>query len=492
MHSVRYSKLLIQRMKTKHLIIATLLLVSLTISAQTPRPLVIEGEITNSLTPWLLLGIQLESGLMDFDTIRLDQNGHFYYETDKVLFPQKISLQNSDIQLNDFFVAPGYHLTITGNGADFLTLFKTAKIKGATSNRYKELLDSIMVARMDMTIWHELKGDSLLQYIREEKHLTDSVEKVVFKKNDITDPFLSHFGRMTYLNNQFLRFYYLLAGINMKLLEEGEAWAYALELIDKEIFENPSNDEFMISDNYKDWFLQQYLKYSINKDLQEDSSESGRQFYRLEKVDELFIGKVREYMMYRQLASLLASRENVLELNECKPVFEQYVSELTNNDYKQSLIKSFQKKENLLIINQKGNPAPVFTLKDDKGETYSLADFHGKVVYLDLWASWCAPCRNEIPALKEIYEKYRHDDRIAIIGIAVHDGYNKWKMALDEVRPGWLQLHDSDGIVGQLYEANAIPKYILIDKKGNIVEMDAPRPSNRRILEEMLNELMCQ
>jgi len=114
------------------------------------------------------------------------------------------------------------------------------------------------------------------------------------------------------------------------------------------------------------------------------------------------------------------------------------------------------------------------------------------VVYLDLWASWCAPCREQVPALRELYEKYKNDDEVVIVGIAVHEAYNRWLKALEEDKPEWLQLYDADGVVARAYEANAIPKYILIDKKGNIVDMNAPKPSNIEVLEKKIKDEMSK
>ena len=279
----------------------------------------------------------------------------------------------------------------------------------------------------------------------------------------------------------------------MKLLEEERARAFAVEITDKTILAHPFKDEYMISDYYKDWFLTQYLTFSIDKATQDDPSLKEKKYYRLEKISEAFQGKMKEYMLFRQLDAVLSVNVRTVEqLDEYKPVFEHYIAELTNNDYRQALMDMFREKENRLQVTQKGKVAPAFTLKNNKGETCSLADFRGKVVYLDLWASWCGPCRQEIPALRKIYEKYKTDDRLVIIGIAVHDGYNRWKKALEKEKPGWLQLHDSDGTVARAYEANAIPRYILIDKKGNIVDMDAPSPSNKGVLENKLNEEMSK
>ncbi|MFA5650547.1 MAG: DUF4369 domain-containing protein [Proteiniphilum sp.] len=195
-------------MKTKNLIVLLFLLFGLLLNTRASAPLIVEGQITNSIEPRLYMPIQLAHGLFDIDTIPLDMDGRFYHVTDRVTVPQKTDLRNNDIQLNNFFIAPGYHLTITGDGSDFFTLLKTARIEGSESNRYKMLHDSIMVARMDTTRWYELKGDSLLNYISEQKHFSDSLESVVFNKENSDDPYLAYFGEMTYLNNQFIRLYY--------------------------------------------------------------------------------------------------------------------------------------------------------------------------------------------------------------------------------------------------------------------------------------------
>lgn len=85
-----------------------------------------------------------------------------------------------------------------------------------------------------------------------------------------------------------------------------------------------------------------------------------------------------------------------------------------------------------------------------------------------------------------MYEKYKNDQRIAFIGIAIHDGMDKWKKAIEEDKPDWIQLIDKNDLVMNTYVANAIPQFILIDKQGNIVNFDAPRPSSGQEIENLL------
>lgn len=479
-------------MKLKTILTFLLVAVVMVTRAQETEPFTLQGKISNVSDPRLLFFIESKSGLSETDTILLQPDGSFHYTTNKVTCPRRTSLQNRDIQVNDFFIAPGYQLTITGDGKDIFTLVKTTRIEGAESNRYKQLHDSIRIARMDMTSWSDLKGDSLLQYIRAEKHFTDSLEKVVFHDKETTDPYLGHFGRMTYLNNLFNRLYMLISSvINYGSLDEETAYAFAAEITDKAILDDLFDEEYMISDFYKTWFLDEYRRALEAKDARENPSRENSRFHQLEIINTKFRGKAKEFSLFRFMRDGLKYNVKTMEqLNEYKSAFAPYISNLTDPDYKQAIVNLFREKEEFLSATRVGQPAPDFTLESNTGETYSLADFRGKVVYIDLWSSWCRPCREEIPSLRELHEKYKNDHRIAIIGISVSDSFDRWQKALSEDKPEWLQLFDSDGAVDAAYEVHFIPKYILIDKNGHIVDMDAPRPSNIAALGNRLKEEM--
>jgi thiol-disulfide isomerase/thioredoxin len=133
-----------------------------------------------------------------------------------------------------------------------------------------------------------------------------------------------------------------------------------------------------------------------------------------------------------------------------------------------------------------GKPAPSFHLSSQNEKKYKLEDFRNKVVYIDLWASWCGPCREETPALKKLYEKYKNDDRIAFVSIAVRDKQKAWLKAISEDKPAWIQLIDENDNVGRSYKVKFVPRFILIDKQGKIVDFDAPSPSDEKEITELL------
>jgi thiol-disulfide isomerase/thioredoxin len=173
------------------------------------------------------------------------------------------------------------------------------------------------------------------------------------------------------------------------------------------------------------------------------------------------------------------------DINNYKKQFKPYISTLKNKFLIADISKEFSQKEKEILKREKdllkvqpGMPAPGFTLESNLGKQYSLEDFKGKVVYLDLWASWCLPCRAENPRLKTLYAKYKNDDRVAFISIAVSDGVGAWKKALKQDKPDWLQLWDKDGIVSDAYVTSSIPQFVIIDKEGKIVNLNAPRPGD--------------
>lgn len=129
---------------------------------------------------------------------------------------------------------------------------------------------------------------------------------------------------------------------------------------------------------------------------------------------------------------------------------------------------------------QKGMPAVDFTFYDAKGKKYSLKDFRGKALYIDVWATWCGPCCVEIPHMAKLVKSFKGDKRINLISISFDENEKKWldKVAAD--KPQWGQYRCPDNFASALcreYGINAIPRFLMFDAEGNIISLNAPRPS---------------
>ncbi len=142
---------------------------------------------------------------------------------------------------------------------------------------------------------------------------------------------------------------------------------------------------------------------------------------------------------------------------------------------------------------KKGNPSPKFVdYENCAGKTISLDDFKGKYVYIDIWATWCVPCRKEIPALKKLEKKY-HGKNIEFVSISIDDLKNKevWKKTVKEEQLSGTQLLADNAGQSQFlqdFDVTAVPRFILIDTEGKIIDAKAPYPSSPEI-ETLLNSL---
>jgi len=134
-----------------------------------------------------------------------------------------------------------------------------------------------------------------------------------------------------------------------------------------------------------------------------------------------------------------------------------------------------------------GNVSPKFVNYENyAGGTTSLDDFNGKYVYIDVWATWCGPCKAEIPFLKEIEAKY-HDKNIEFVSVSVDypADHQKWKDMIAEKEMGGVQLFADAAFNSEFikdYEIRGIPQFILLDPKGNIIKSQAPRPSEEELI----------
>ncbi|ESU24425.1 hypothetical protein FEDK69T_08720 [Flavobacterium enshiense DK69] len=138
--------------------------------------------------------------------------------------------------------------------------------------------------------------------------------------------------------------------------------------------------------------------------------------------------------------------------------------------------------------------APSFDYVNYKGGKSKLEDFRGKFVYIDLWATWCGPCRAEIPFLKDVEKKY-HGKNIVFMSISIdkQTDVEKWKKMVKEKELGGVQLfadNDWNSKFVQDFKVTGIPRFILIDPNGKVVNADAPRPSSPElasVFDKLLN-----
>ncbi len=114
-----------------------------------------------------------------------------------------------------------------------------------------------------------------------------------------------------------------------------------------------------------------------------------------------------------------------------------------------------------------GEQAPDFSLKDLEGNNVTLADYKGKVVFLNFWATWCPPCRQEIPDFIKAYEKHK-DNGLVILGVAVSDKENSVRSFVEKNKISYPVAMGDVKIVQDYEPGQYIPATIVIDRNGKI------------------------
>ena len=114
-----------------------------------------------------------------------------------------------------------------------------------------------------------------------------------------------------------------------------------------------------------------------------------------------------------------------------------------------------------------GQPAPDFALKSSSGENLRLSEYRGDVVMVNFWATWCGPCRQEMPLLDELYTRYQRVG-FSLLGVNIDDNSSKAMNMVSELGVSFPVLFDARKDVSRLYEVEAMPVTVLIDREGMV------------------------
>jgi thiol-disulfide isomerase/thioredoxin len=255
------------------------------------------------------------------------------------------------------------------------------------------------------------------------------------------------------------------------------------ELIINATFDPNSKDNFITNVTFSNSIKENQLllnnsTYSIMENFYELLSKNAN--YEKSDLEEMAL-KVKE-KFNEKISNDLDATFIKIYLEQIDKTIEETSSKLLEMKEGASLLKKMS-----------GNPSPLFTYENHKGGKTSLEDFKGKYVYIDLWATWCAPCIAEIPALKEL-EKSMEGKNIVFVSISIDTkkDYDKWKNIIAKKQLGGVQLiadKDWSSEFIKKYFVNSIPRFILIDPNGNIVNPDAPRPSDKVGIAQLLKDV---
>lgn len=184
------------------------------------------------------------------------------------------------------------------------------------------------------------------------------------------------------------------------------------------------------------------------------------------------------------MTQMVVEMVNAGNLNGLEEGFSYFEDQVENEDYLEQVEGICQ---NALLLSP-GTSAPEIEFEDIDGGIHRLSDFVGKPVYVDLWASWCGPCCEEIPYLAKFVASLGNDPEIVCISISVDEERDNWTAKLAEVGSAWPQFLATEAgqeSISNQYFVSGIPRFLLIDAEGKIASVNAPRPSSPDLLNEL-------
>ena len=179
---------------------------------------------------------------------------------------------------------------------------------------------------------------------------------------------------------------------------------------------------------------------------------------------------------------------NLSEFRSIYQPFEKYTFPVTVKKKYQQVYESFIGDTAFI-----GRSSYDFSLPDTRGRMVSMKDFKGKVILIDVWATWCGPCRGQFPYLKAIEEEYRDKKDIIFVGISTDKikDKQKWLKTIQKENLVGVQLLDDFGkAFGRKYQIMSIPRFLLIDKEGNWIEIRCPLPEAKEELKRYLDKAL--
>jgi len=230
-----------------------------------------------------------------------------------------------------------------------------------------------------------------------------------------------------------------------------------------------------------------YLKSSEYRELVGSTFSFGISGDTTDTYEAIFMKKIAEFpngfmkneILYGDMKYMMGPNENLNKF------FEFFKNHSTNEKHLAAMTEQF---ESLQVLN-KGNDSPDFDYENYKGGNTKLDDLKGKYVYIDVWATWCGPCKAEIPSLKKVEHQYEGKN-IEFVSISVDrkEDYDKWRAMISDKELGGTQLMSDNSWQSKFvqdYQIQGIPRFILVDPEGKIVSADAPRPSNKKLVETL-------
>ncbi|RED22109.1 thiol-disulfide isomerase/thioredoxin [Flavobacterium cutihirudinis] len=424
----------------------------------------ISGKITNTENGI----IRIKGELLDKE-IKLKPDGSF----SENLTLESDGIYKIETTKNSFsiYLSKDSKLTLSADDTNLITTLKFTG-KGSVENQYlakKQLITSVIPDE-------ELYTLNENEFLKKLQEIKNSVNNLYLKTKFTDANFKTKEAiNINYLEQKHLLFYkkyhYVFGGVNN--FKVSENYPKIDETIDLD-----NNSYFLFSNEYQEIVLNKFYEGVKGDGITGMISAKDA----IPKIKALKSQSIKNRLIENSTNDI-----NIGNPNYDKTYWE-FLSIINNPVVKQTLTDNYNATNAL----QPGNPSPKFDYENQKGGKTSLENLKGKYIYIDLWATWCGPCREEIPFLQKVEEQYKGKNiEFVSISIDALKDQPKWSKFVIEKQLGGIQLlaeNEWESKFVKDYGVWGVPTFILLDPNGNIVNARAPKPSDAKLI-DLLNSL---
>jgi thiol-disulfide isomerase/thioredoxin len=429
------------------------------------RSIIISGKIENLTQEKFQVFLHdeelLESQVQDEGYFHLkfasDGNGHYL-------------VQNGDLRFT-LYLEPGDSIFIRADNQDFGSTFEAEADKSLENiylrEKWKVLYESLYENMMEL-MGHPkeiyfVKKDSILSLVK--KPLVDlkTTEKANKHFLDMEENFFKY--QSLSLDNMYPRYHSNIQKISQEDVD------FPVDSIQGLISQIPMDDPKLLEvESYKS-----LLESKLNKlatDLIENDSTL--------KYQDAYWMAIERMLPNREMQDFFKFESVYYEIYFYGPVgsqtqIDKFLAENHSRKYAARLEKAIAKWEPI----NPGKETPDFTFTNLEGKEVKLSDLRGQLVYIDIWATWCGPCIAEHPHWDKLKEEFK-DQPIAFLTISIDDTREPWeKMVKSKKMTGmqWFAENAWQSEIARHFQINSIPRFILLDEEGKIINPSADRPS---------------
>ncbi len=415
----------------------------------------------------------------------IDKEGKF-----NVSFPASAILTLVTIvhgnQKTELIIEPGFSVTIMVDATNF---DKTLKYSGKDSAVANFMASHVLLIGVNSDFPKAFNG----LYVKNPEEYIASLKELQNKEMD----FLEQHGR--YLSKPFKEYWkanfkYLVYCGMLKYVHFHEMYAKISNPDSSTVlreYEVPKHVPAEFNDDYLDQLgYRNYLNLYYRWHLISNGYNPSPDKLKLEdSIKNLANANMPLMTKEYYLAYKLFSGMDIFPLEHSLKDYAEYKNSFSSSEY----ISAIDGKIGIRIHQSMGQDAPDFTLKSIDDKDVRLSELKGKMVFIDFWASWCAPCIAEIPFIKSLEEHYRNRD-IVFVSISSDADNKKWKDAISKYKLDGVHLKDEggsmDGKVVKLYGVTGIPAHFLIDKSGKYFKGDLPAISETNQWISVIDQLL--